>query len=548
MNNKKTKYKKKRNFKSQSEKTKKFFDEYGTNDRDEGTNDPAWYARYPELMRDAASLPYSIPTGTKISWDVDTDAGYPLTEKSNSVYVNAFQSIPGIMTIGIAPAIGVSKDATTPVNVAMKMLYTKVRAENSGARNYDAPDLMLYCLSMDQIYSLITWFNRIYGTLMLYSQVNRYMPKALLDAQHVDFDDLILHINDFKAFLDTATAQAAVFSVPNDMALFNRHAFMYQNIYKDAESPKSQLYQYAPRLFYQYDELNGAGYLKAIDIIANYPNSMKFTDLVHLFHSLMDPIIASEDFNIMSGDILKAFGEGGLIKLQIMPQGYTVFPIADYEVLTQIKNATMTNFTTTLLLTIGSSNLDITQDANVEFLVYDPYFTHTSTPSVAMVHDRMLSTYKTAPEPADNMVVTRLMYTLHENEDMTDPSNPIYEVHFDAVGSEYVTSVAITQFHYDANGAWVAVSTNINVMSESILGATLNAGQVHRLWMAKHFDYCPAIYMLLKGSNQTLFYPFFDTDNWTIVHSYELEKMHRTALMSLLRVPMIGSALPSNMK
>lgn len=549
MNNKNNFKKKKRKFnKVNSSSKSKYFDEYDTKDDAKGTNDPGWYARYPELMKDAASLPYSIPTGTLISWNVEVDASAPLVVNNASVINNPHQAIPGIMTLGIAPAIGVSTDAASPVNVATKMLYTKVRAENSGARNYDAPDLMLYCLAMDQIYSLLTWYNRIYGTMMLYSQVNRYLPKAMLKAQHVDFDDLILHINDFKAFLDTATAQAAVFSVPNDMAIFNRHAFMYQNVYKDAESPKSQMYQFAPRLFYRYDELNGAGALRALDIINVYPNGLKFTDLVHLFHTLIDPIIASEDFNIMSGDILKAFGESGLIKLQIMPQGYTIYPITDYEVLTQIKNSTMTNWTTTMLLSSGTGNLDITQDANVEYLVYNPYFRKgVSTPPLGLVHDRMLSTYKTTPEPADNMVYTRLMYTMKivETPETSDPSIIDYDVYFDSVGSEFVTSVAVTQFHYDGNGVWDDTTTNINVISESVATGSPTLGAFYRIWAGRHFDFCPAIYYMWQSTNSTLLYVFFDTDNWTMVHSYELEKMHRTALMSMLRVPMIGSALPS---
>lgn len=513
--------------------------EYG----DKETNDPAWYAKYPELMRDAASIPYSIPTGTKISWDLVIDPAKPMpSPNANS---RAFESIPGIMTLGVVPCVGVSEDATSPVNVASDFLYTKVRAENSGARNYDSPDLMLYCLAMDQVYSLLTWYNRIYGKLMLYSQVNRYLPKALLESEWVDFDDMIIHINDFKGFLDIATAQAAAFSVPNDITLFNRHAFMYQNIYKDAESPKSQIYQFAPRVFYYYDEYNGAGRLMPIDIVNSYPNKLKFSDLVLLFHSLMNPIISAEDFNIMSGDILKAFGPDHLIKLQLMPSGYTINPIADYEVLTQIKNATMSNLMTVAILGINSQPSDwaIQQDPNVDYIIWNPPITYGTSQRNTFSRDRILSTYKTTPEPADNMVYSRLMYAVKEVDETTDPSNPRYTTYFDAVGSEFIVGVNVTYYYTSASG-WDFTDTNILVISENAI--SMGATNMTKVWACRHFDFSPCVYLFVSSAIDTIFYPLFDTDNWTIVHAYELEKMHRTALMSMLRVPMIGSALGTN--
>lgn len=136
-------------------------------------NDPRWYAQNPQLLRDTASFPYSWPLGNKLN------LGQHAPEINKG-------SIPGIMGIYTAPTFGWADNPNSPINVAARNVYSYVRHANSGHANYDAPDLMLYLCAMDSIYSYLSYLKRVYGVVSTYSYTNRYYPKAVIQAMHVD--------------------------------------------------------------------------------------------------------------------------------------------------------------------------------------------------------------------------------------------------------------------------------------------------------------------------------------------------------------------------
>lgn len=536
-NYKKKGSKRKRNFsKTKGDKYTDFREEIS-----EDTNDPAWYGKYPELMKTVSSIPYSIPTGAEINWDIEIDPSKPLSK--TSPFAISWASVPGIMVLSVMPTPGLSKDGTSPINVAARLAYTKVRQENSGAKVYDWPDLMLYYLAMDQIYSFVTWMNRVYGCFMLYANQSRYVPAALLHAQKINFEDILSHGNDFKAWIDVITSQAAQMAVPNDISLYNRHAFMYQDVYQDAASIKSQMYMFVPHGFYKYEEMQGAG--KLVPYILNDifgSSDLTFANLQKIWNDLFSPIILSEDFAVMSGDTLKAFKEN-TIKLQLMPMGYTIVPHTDYEVLTQIKNATVNRQYATAGMGNTAASFEIWQDVNTNALIYDPVIASNSSGTYYNnVKSLWLSTYKDVPDESDNMVYTRLMNTTHTEVETGTVTT--YNLKFDAVGSEFIAQVVVYGWRRNTNGDWILSPSFVSQASmyEWTTAQIYNA--VGYASIAKHFDFSPALYVFMdNGSGNSFFYPIFDLDNWTIVRTYELEKMHNAAIMSMLRVPMIGSAL-----
>lgn len=75
--------------------------------------------------------------------------------------------VPGIMTFMYAPSIGVAFSTdSAAINVAAKNIYAYVRFANSGARNYDAPNLMTYLLALDSAYQIYACGVRLYAALI----------------------------------------------------------------------------------------------------------------------------------------------------------------------------------------------------------------------------------------------------------------------------------------------------------------------------------------------------------------------------------------------
>lgn len=130
-------------------------------------NDPSWYAANSALLRDSASFSFNNPLGNRI-----TLSGAP-----SSVSISRTFAIPGVYAIYCGPSIGRSLDNSSPVNIAARNIYSFVRHANSGHSNYDAPDLMLYLLAMDQLYSGLAFMSRAYGVMSQYSQATGIYPK-----------------------------------------------------------------------------------------------------------------------------------------------------------------------------------------------------------------------------------------------------------------------------------------------------------------------------------------------------------------------------------
>lgn len=222
----------------------KRFAEGNTEDRSEyksALNDVTFYAKDAQLLKDAASFAYSNPLGTSYK----LFPGGTTWEPFNNY------SIPGVCALVVRPTIGITKDWVDPINVASRRLYSFVRHANSGHSNYDAPDLMMYIIAMANLHGLIRWAQRVYGTCMTYAYRNRYFPRALVEAQGIDFDDFMEHIADYRARLNILTAKIASLAVPADLGYYKRLAFMFSGYYFDENTPKAQTYMYVPDGYYQ---------------------------------------------------------------------------------------------------------------------------------------------------------------------------------------------------------------------------------------------------------------------------------------------------------
>lgn len=379
-------------------------------------NDPAWYAQNAQLLSDYASFPFGVPIGIQLPSTLTT---------------TVTKSVPGLMAYYYAPMIGSATQETDPVNIAARNIYSYVRHANSGHSNYDSPDLMMYLLAMDSVYMFHAYMKRALGVVLDYTPVNRYYPQALLVAMGLDPDDVQAHVADFRGFINTYAVKMGSMCVPNSMSYMARHTWMTEGIYTDSPSNKAQSYMYVPYQYFKlqiYDNegtavtgLQRVNFFDAVTYQGTASELKKVSDLISFGNQLLNPILTNEDMNIMSGDILKAFGPDGIVKVSGVMDGYMVLPMYNQEVMSQFENLRV--FGAAAAAAVNDQH--ITQDTSIGGgyikdtttwrLSMGLYGTATNKASSyaryfpGLTSDKILNFHHDAVTPAEVMVATRLM-------------------------------------------------------------------------------------------------------------------------------------------
>lgn len=495
------------------------------------TNDPIWYAQTPQLMQLAANIPFSQAAGTSFNLNVFNDESGTLEANSPDMVV------PGIMTLTLIPVPSDADAATSPLNIASTSVFSFVRHANSGTPQYNAPDLMLYYIAMGQVYSYINFLQRIYGCVNLYANMNRYLPRAVVMAQGVNYDNILQNLPNFKYGIDTLIHKAASLAVPAAMTYFQRLAFLFSGLYAEGESVKDQLYMYVPAGFMQFSETSdqrggSLNYVKFYD-----PNLLKsYTDLINYGNALLNPIIASEDMNIMSGDTLKAYGDTGILKLALLPDNYVVTPTTDLTVLEQFQNST--RFTsgdtqpTTCKIVQSQKGLAGSLRSVVQFTY--------SAEDMAMVNGmKLLTTILTAPTAADVMERTRLMAVGHQQnvDDTTE-----------VIQAEMATEVPLSLYYFNFNPVTHEITRRYvnNVLSlrhNNSVSSLWDQLQIH--CDLENFKFHPMVaYMtsIAPATNLTLSGIAIDIDNYAVISVVDLKRMNEAALLSMFNTNSVARA------
>lgn len=523
-------------------------------------NDPAWYAQNPQILKDSASFSFNYPLGSRLNFGSESAA-----KNMNNT------SIPGIMAIYTSPSFGFSTHSNSPINTASRNIYSFVRHANSGHSNYDAPDLMLYLTAMDNLYAFVSFLKRAYGLMMPAYYTNRYMPKAIISAMKLNYDDLNANLNDFRSYINRLALRVGSMCIPASMSYMARHMWMYEHVWTDDTSDKAQIYLYSPHGFFRYSlDQDMAGQLEYKALFTGENTSLTFKELVAYGESLLEPILSSEDMNIMSGDILKAFGPENLYKINMIDEAYLVIPEYSSEVLDQIQNTTFIGHFK------GTPTLH--QDPTKGYLIYDPRFDPMYNPGTGfypgmnvMVTDRLVTFPHGDIKPEDTMVATRLTNIL-KVEGIEGPLTITCET----MGSEIAHHATIYQYAYTEVGGWqlmespalytslvfmldnsstfgIDETSNINSAKQlaTDLGATLaTIGKIST------FDRHPAFglsgYLLISAkegaSNEPRRYEetsiynalLVDASYFTILNEQDLINLAETALLSEFNVLQYG--------
>lgn len=481
-------------------------------------NTPTWYFKDKKILDDTASFSFTFPLGTPLRG---------VTPSDNGMYI-----IPGLMVIPLALTPGISVDAQSPVNLAAQDLYATVRYKNSGAANYDPPDLMLYCIGLDSIYSCWNWLKRIYGYASAYSSQNKYKPRAYAFAENVDLDDLYENLADFRRYINIAANRISAFACPATFTYNIRHSWLFANIYKDSNTRKAQEYMYTPLYFYQFDETSSpkGGILTPVNVNFNRSTGAywTFAKLKELLDGMINAMQYSSENGNMAGDIIKQFGND-LFKLSSFDPDYRVEAVYSEEVLSQMENCRPAIFGNTVQL----GDFTISQEPDTNFITFTMDLKNGSTIGSGTYQ---LNFHKENVQPEDVIVASRLIYAGAPGT--TSPSWNVL-----SCGSEIAGRPYIIGFTYDPNTGKKTLTNfpMINVISSTSLIPQLLPQLIRYLWLWQCFDWAPGFTVNIapgaEGAANILTPYFKDYDMFTSIDTEDIEAMNELALLTEFNMP-----------
>lgn len=521
--------------------------------KQEADNDYSWYNKIPELAKNAANLPFSQVNGLPIVPIKQLE----LVDGITPTYDATTPIMPGIFEVKLAPTIGRCQAPNDAANIAAQQLYTLDRKANSGATNYDKTDLMMLVVAMDSAYMLYEVLLRIYRALGSYNDSNRYLPDYLVNVLHASAE-LSLELANFRAMLNLFAYQLGSINVPDQFAYIKRHSWLFTNVYKDNENDKAQYYVYNPDGIYVWTEgqdsaptslvytkmakLNATGTVGSDRIIWR-----TLADIKSAINKVMTPLLGSEDVGTISGDLAKAFGDGGMIKISPVDEYQGIEPTYSKEVLTQISNS----FTTGDWM-VGDIVQVLTNTAA------GPYLSQGITASSSLSGTANSTVYPLL-NFIDNTIDSDNILVATRNMSMFTSGGASQTISDYCFGSEIVAGYTMWSLSYSSAGVNklepIDMPSNfIAFESEGLSGSGYSAwyqvgsffppmqGFLAFLNAYTKFDWAPAMYMWqvtsASGKVTGLEYTgtLLDINDYTPLTTAELRQIHDAAIMSLFKV------------
>lgn len=472
-------------------------------------NDSSWYTRNAQLVKDSANISFNGISGTRLALGTFT-ATVPGSNPAQSTTLdwNKYR-FPGIAISRFTPTYGetaVPGSEADTLNVAAQRLYTFIRHENSGARNYEAPDLIMYLMAMDSLYMLDACMIRMVGVANFYQDKNRYTGAKMLVSlglSSAGADDFIRNLANYRGRVNNYSIRLSQLRTPSEIGIYARHYWLCSHVWKDRDSKTSQFFAYVPNAVFKWDpKISAGGSALTLTSPFKFSSGSTFNDIMDVAESLLTAMLSDEDAGVISGDIMKAYKEN-LWAPVLVDETYTVEPQFSLEVLEQWKNSSIVNVGISGYLQsngLVSAGLKKSDTTSLGFASLQ----------------KLISTTQDHPDPTAIMVMTRniVMSLDSEGTDIT-------------FGSEIINELAIFGMNDSGNAAQIA----------DIVGGYINTydagtGPIVQL---SAFDDHPAIYVV-SGANEAEFDVtgiVFDPDSYGTLSFNDVRNLHNTALLSM---------------
>lgn len=530
---------------------------YGTNSQNPkdyinakvgGTNEFGWYNRCGNLIQDAGKINFYSVLGNPVNVADD------YLDSDNGVVVNgAVETVPGIMVFDYVTTPGTASDSHSAANAATIQMYENMRSKlNKLNPNYACPDLGILMMAFDEIYCQYMNLVRLFGILNYWDANSKYSPQTLVEALYgIDADgfneaisnkaNLIFRFNYLLKF-----ARKYVY-YPEDFALTARHAWLCASIFRDHDTKKSQLYGFAKRSWYYFDEqTKDIGSMLIYDEYWNDGrttiHTKTVTDYLDIFQQTIEAVRNSTSINDMVSDLRNAYDDKMTIAFADVDDGYTVEPSPrDDHALMQIEN----------LITVPRWNewggKDVEQDPNVNLIVYRPRLSNSAS--------------KAAKFDAAVRSALHTYINLHNDdygiEEVTESTRlkPLFATNTD-LGEGFIELIPNAEIITDI---FVYHTPELSPYRLPQIHAVYSSGttptdpwiEVQRMRYYNTFDWAPALYAVQTENSTggavvtetamiTEWDRYADCGNLNASNTF-LEQLNRVCMLSLWNVPEHGS-------
>lgn len=504
-------------------------------------NDLSWYSRNPLLLQSSAMLPYPNRPGMPVSLANGVQAG---SLRTGNMY------IPGVLALNWVPSFGRSNYPTDPASIAGKEFYGRVRAAFSGSLDADAPDYVVYIGALDSIFTYLGWLKRVYRALTSYTPDNFMLPDGILQASGFNTtqaEQLRQNKTKLWQYINELILMSRKFKCPAVMDLFNRHYWMSDNIYADADSASSQLYMFCLQGVYKLTQLKEAAteeMVAGLQMNALPTLTMKASDdpvevLYQFGLGLIQALDAWDDAYTISGYLQRAFQDAPTFAVAELLQSELLTASYVPEVLAQIENSrtcfmpdwpSMSDSDRATAL----SALQVTQRVSDNSVVTANALTTSGsvTGSVLTILPNMVSHFlsqrSSLPTVADNVIASRLHII---TEPTTQTASP-YTFNF-TCGTELLLDYALIEVSSMWKSLWTMHFQSVIILDSKIGTTAFNTQNVIPVMTMSQFDWHP---LCVVASNQTNspITVFGDVHNITNITKDVLSDMHRVCLYSEL--------------
>lgn len=307
-------------------------------------NDISWYRKNPEITKNFCNVPFSYVVGSNLEL---SDGGGNF-------------NVPLLFVYGVDWCAGISRknrpnDSTdfnraSILNQVATILYTLDRRANSGATNYDFPDVFISnVIGAIDVFCQIANITRTLNLVNSYTWKNRTMPRVIIETGlNIDYGDLVRNLNSYVGRFNTLMAAANTIKLPNQFDFVKAAMAQYTQVFKDADSQtgREQIYLGVKYFNHIYDpvgtEDHPGGTIRFIKVgdvfdssVVDKPEDLEATLFMGKVGNKLDTneryvinkrklsvdldileksiyaLITDSDFNTIQGDLEKAFGDGG---------------------------------------------------------------------------------------------------------------------------------------------------------------------------------------------------------------------------------------------
>lgn len=496
-------------------------------------NDWEYYAATEEIAKSIANVPFNVMAGLPYK----LDASMRTPTMSAIQQITSHEASGAVGTVRYIPSIGVTSSRTDSINMAAVQLYTYVRHANSGAKNYEAPDLMMEILAVKDIMTEIFECKRIIGITSYYNYYNHNLPDALLQALHINASDLRANLAQYRGRLNLLIEKFNSFAIPSYFKAFLRSAYISNLVFSDSDSIKGQMFLFYKDGYYTWSpKTSTTGTSLVYTRHTTYGNLDTLKDRLDIIEGQLDAMYLDEDAITMSGDILKAFRDSDLYKLTQIPEDYRVEPKFDEDILAQIENLVLFRAAGSSVIAgseTGTLSADITQSN--QLIIWQPtYIEKAGSMSNGFVGDvktRLFNSHKDNPDYRDTLEWSRLMCTFTTDWNHPETGDDTWKVTLTSAGLEVCIAFDLFSYLYTPDSSAALVATGFSQVLFATNSSSVTYQKVASIVRLMQYDWHPFIYLLaLAGTTPKAVEFGGDIKNATIMAEDTITNINKSAV------------------